>query len=575
MFIFKKKKNPYWLRYNKWNFFFSDSIFWFSKKMKIKNNFFLTKKRINFNAFFYYKKNQLPLFKNEVYTLNILFKLYASLTGGDMSFNNFLFISFLNQKIKMLFLFKYAHFYLNYKNTFVRSNACFTSIFEKPINHVRRKVFLNFNENWQNTQSLRNTPARLVYKINYSIFSNYKLVRLFYKTRKFGFFPLSPLEIRNGARTYVTKTFPNCSKFFIFKNKKTLFVKIKNTFIAEHENFFFLSLRARYYFLMSQKKKTKSLQKYFLTINKKSNKIAFSKFYSIYSSSRVGALFNIKKLAFFNNKIWPFTSNMEFFFTQNLSPLIFKIFTFENLFFVKIRSMHMFASFLNFHFNNFFFYSKTAPTAVFNNIIAQASSFTFMFKKFIIRTFSNRKFPIDENSFHYETIIRFLEFCSGKKIFARFNPFMTNLLTLEEKIRCAIWSQKIKSFRKVLGPRLFLNESLQIIYFCLKNKDVYVLSSWMLQMFYKISFWKYKLLFRYMQYILRYFFWAYFESLKLTGLKFQMKGKISVAGNARTRKVLTKIGTAGHASFKNRILYDLKLIRTFTGVIGFKTWIFF
>jgi hypothetical protein len=104
---------------------------------------------------------------------------------------------------------------------------------------------------------------------------------------------------------------------------------------------------------------------------------------------------------------------------------------------------------------------------------------------------------------------------------------------------------------------------------------VYVLSNWMLQMFYKISFWKYKLFFRFFQYILRYFFSAFFIDLKINGLKFQLKGKISVAGNARTRTVLTKIGVVGHSSFKNKILYDLKLIRTFTGVIGFKTWLFF
>ena len=57
----------------------------------------------------------------------------------------------------------------------------------------------------------------------------------------------------------------------------------------------------------------------------------------------------------------------------------------------------------------------------------------------------------------------------------------------------------------------------------------------------------------------------------MKGLKFQLKGKISVAGNARTRTVLQKIGFTSHATFNNKILYNLKLIKTFTGVIGFKT----
>jgi hypothetical protein len=155
------------------------------------------------------------------------------------------------------------------------------------------------------------------------------------------------------------------------------------------------------------------------------------------------------------------------------------------------------------------------------------------------------------------------------------NSFIILSLTEDEKTQCFIWSQRIKLFRKILGPRLFLNESLQILWICLKLKDPYLLSNWMLHMFYKISFWKYKMLFRYMQYILRYFFWPLFDKIKVKGLKFQLKGKVSVAGNARKRTVRYKIGSTGHASFNNRVLTNLNLLRTFTGVIGFRTWLIF
>jgi hypothetical protein len=74
-------------------------------------------------------------------------------------------------------------------------------------------------------------------------------------------------------------------------------------------------------------------------------------------------------------------------------------------------------------------------------------------------------------------LIRFLEFCSGKKVYLKLNPFLNTNLNFNEKAQCLLWSQKVKYFRKVLGPRLFLNESLQIIYLSLKLKDPYVLSN--------------------------------------------------------------------------------------------------
>jgi hypothetical protein len=62
-----------------------------------------------------------------------------------------------------------------------------------------------------------------------------------------------------------------------------------------------------------------------------------------------------------------------------------------------------------------------------------------------------------------------------------------------------------------------------------------------------------------------------FTSIKIKGLKFQLKGKVSVAGNARTRTVMNKIGVTGHSTFNNRVLTNLNFLKTFTGVIGFRT----
>lgn len=78
-----------------------------------------------------------------------------------------------------------------------------------------------------------------------------------------------------------------------------------------------------------------------------------------------------------------------------------------------------------------------------------------------------------------------------------------------------------------------------------------------------------------MKYLLRYIFYPYFGELGLRGVKFQLKGKISVAGNARTRTLFYKIGEVSQSKMEHKVAYDLSFVETFTGVMGFKLWFFY
>lgn len=332
-----------------------------------------------------------------------------------------------------------------------------------------------------------------------------------------------------------------------------------------------------YYFFNFQSKALKILSTLGSSLFKKNNKISELKLSNSF-------LFNFKKISFSENFLYK--KNVYSFFSPfYLSKIECFLFILNNPLLVK-RTLHFFKSFFIFptfeYLKNFFysFYSYnglmgTKASPLCTNIVPTKNSFLFQFKRHFLQSFNYRKFDAQLAPHYYHYLIKFLEFCSGKKVYLQLNSFIILSLTEDEKTQCFIWSQRIKLFRKILGPRLFLNESLQILWICLKLKDPYLLSNWMLHMFYKISFWKYKMLFRYMQYILRYFFWPLFDKIKVKGLKFQLKGKVSVAGNARKRTVRYKIGSTGHASFNNRVLTNLNLLRTFTGVIGFRTWLIF
>lgn len=127
----------------------------------------------------------------------------------------------------------------------------------------------------------------------------------------------------------------------------------------------------------------------------------------------------------------------------------------------------------------------------------------------------------------------------------------------------------------MLGPKLFLRESLRIFHLAINYKDPTFLLNWMKAMLYRMNFFKYRLLFRYFKFVMRYLFWAYFPELNFKGLKLRLKGKISVAGNARTRKLVYAIGETSHATVNNRVISDFTTVNSFTGVMGFRMTFYF
>ena len=62
----------------------------------------------------------------------------------------------------------------------------------------------------------------------------------------------------------------------------------------------------------------------------------------------------------------------------------------------------------------------------------------------------------------------------------------------------------------------------------------------------------------------------YFVDLGMRGIKIQLKGKISVAGNARTRTLFFAYGETSQSQFDHKVAYDLSFVETFTGIMGFK-----
>ncbi len=564
-FKIKKLKNPYKnlfnrklsKNYKKFNFY----LLPFFKKFKINFKFpehkFLPKNLI----FLHSTLDSSSLIKNNFYifytnlSINFFFKtlLYSIRNKSTFNFNNFFF--FLNN---FIFLKKWnKNFeFLIFKKKFKTEKTYSHSLLSRFNSFIDFSNFLKSNKKTSNIfKQKKNNKLTTLFLISRLIFKNFS-----YKFNNLSIFKISKYEWINSETARLTRSTLNINLNTFFKLKKIstakLFPKNLNTVYLKllsndliKENFFFMKN-------VKEKKIAQpfSFIKSFKT-NFNLNHISKPFFLNLSFSKKQFNLFlnlNYHELVVF------------FFF----NPLFFKFFNriFNNKFKLNYSNLVK-------NINESIFFSKN-NTFFLTNLLP-VESFSFIFKKKILKVFNYSKFASITSIWHYNVLIRFFEFLTGKKVYFKIFNFLQNKLSMSEKSQCLIWSQKVKYFRKVLGPRLFLNESLQIIYLSLKYKDPFLLSNWMASTMQKISFWKLKTFLRYIKYVLRYFFWVIFRELNIKGVKFQLKGKISVAGNGRKRTAFHTVGFTSHTTFNNKILYKLNLVRTFTGVLGFKVWIVF
>jgi len=587
-----------------------------NKKKTLKTNYFsfknlfFTSKPTDLTFFNYtteFSNKNLPLFIKYFFdSFNRIFFYFKYPTTSKIIFLNSLssFLVLFNSKLKAFFHYNNINFFFSFfffnnnfyifsfKNNFYSKitisnktpNLSFIFFTNRLLNKTLTPALINSNFinkiNFIKEFNLRKFPKKfflikLILDLRIYFLLNKKVTKLlgnFFKIKKEDW--LNDNLARLTKQSFKIKN----NDFLFFKKTPHLFNKIStlNSFFGAG----FVSdkmLEDNFYTFF----KFKILKKFSNSLKK--NKILLQPFSQPLISNNFNYTINYKKSfsnspykSIFSSKLSNYFDNLFFFNQTEFLIFFFLNPTFFKFFFSKNFSNYIFdfrlKNFLTYQNSDNFFYNINFNL---NVNLTPASSFFYIFKKKMLQVFNYDKFPITTSIWFYETLIKFLEYCSGKKINLNLYTFLHNNLNFYEKSQCILWARKVKYFRKVLGPRLFLNESLQIIYLSLKLKDPFFLSNWIVATMQKIDFYKYKTFLRYLKYVLRYFFWVIFKELNIKGIKFQLKGKISVAGNARTRTARHSVGATGHATFNNKILYKLNLIRTFTGVLGLKLWISF
>lgn len=221
----------------------------------------------------------------------------------------------------------------------------------------------------------------------------------------------------------------------------------------------------------------------------------------------------------------------------------------------------------------FFKYSmQTFPTSI--NLIP-TDAFNTKLPRFMNSIRANLFFQENITPWTYTTLLRFIEFTSGKKVLVDVYSFMDQTVDLYYSAFYRTWMPRFAYYERRLGHRFFLEEALHILHMSFTYKDSKMLSSWLKAIIQRISFWKTRFIFRFLKYILNNYFQDMLSDLGVKGLKIKLKGKISVAGNSRKRTILYRLGKTSHASAAIKVVHTMDTIVTFTGVMGFQIWIFY
>nr|QCU82607.1 ribosomal protein S3b [Pseudourostyla cristata] len=428
-------------------------------------------------------------------------------------------------------------------------------------------------------------------KVDISFFNKYSYVNKFFFNYKFKNIHMlfdkflltpdqhhlkSPINIELHATNYNNWIFNKIN----LKTYKNYFFYSKYKYFKLIQNFNFslknLSLSLSYMLTLLKKRKKKN----HVTLFIKNNSNAIINFNNT-SRIKTKNTLKTKNIVLYNNNIFLNNIFLNNIFLNNiflnnifLNNVHRQLILIKFLFFNNFKlNKYFFSLLLKFVNNTYYFYSiqnNKLHTNCFGN-----DKFLIIIKKQAIRHLDKQKMLSGSFNWHYYTLIRNLEFWTGKKIAIKIYTYLNTVMTYYDNMKCVLWHRKLQYFQKTIGHGFFLLESIQIIYLTLKLKDLSLLINWMTAVLHKISFWKHRLFFHYLRYLFKNFFLPIFTELNVKGIKFKLKGKISVTGNARTRTIFCKIGKVSHSTYNNKILQSLDLIRTFTGVMGLQIWLIF
>lgn len=179
-------------------------------------------------------------------------------------------------------------------------------------------------------------------------------------------------------------------------------------------------------------------------------------------------------------------------------------------------------------------------------------------------------------NFHFfnHLVTSFVEFHTSKKtcFLIHFNNY--NCIPLEHRIILNMWIFRVNRFHYIFQKVVKLKIIMKLFYLVTANQDLHLLMKIITKLTPKIQYKSHRRFFKFIIFIFKAYFVVLFKNFNVKGMQFEFAGKISVTGNARTRKMYYKLGKPSKSTYTYSTKYIYKTIGTYMGVLGVKIWIF-
>ncbi len=243
---------------------------------------------------------------------------------------------------------------------------------------------------------------------------------------------------------------------------------------------------------------------------------------------------------------------------QNIFNKVLFNYYYSNLYsLIFLNNLYVFNIFnLNFFLKNDEIFNKSINT--YNNL------YPIFNKK---NNFFESKF-INKNIFSFDKffnifILNFYEKLFKSFFFIKLN-FNLNLKTFYKNY----YKNYPFSISNVQQDHYTIDEMFEIFCFSFVNRDINVLNNWILNKMNKINFRNHKKFLTVIQHFLFHYRYFFVYIINIEGFFIKVKGKLSVAGNAKKKVFFYKIGKVNLSKKINKIEQSQSVIKSTYGVLG-------
>ena len=256
-------------------------------------------------------------------------------------------------------------------------------------------------------------------------------------------------------------------------------------------------------------------------------------------------------------------------FLQNQKTLYNPVYFSKNFYFRKKTKKKM--ALFKMTSNKFFYNNNSFITNIaYNNYFPIYNSHYFLTKKFK-KFFKSILFNKYISNVHYYVISFFENFLKKKFLIKSVtNRFFKKILKKRKlkfyRLKKIFYKNKKLTISRV--SKFNLLEILELIFYSLYYKDVYILKNWFLRNFSRLHYKNQKKFLSFFKILITDVFETYKYSFGIKGFYFIVKGKIGVTSNAKKKTVFFRIGPLNKSSKNQKIDFQQGVVKASSGSSG-------